>query len=65
MFSAQKNRLFEMVLLCTHNICFGLEIRKNIFSLHILIKGLTVISLLCCFYFSVPEPMVPLRDQGK
>ena len=27
---AQKNRLIEMVLLSTHNICFGLEIRKKI-----------------------------------
>ena len=25
---AQKNRLIETVLLSTHNICFGLEIRK-------------------------------------
>ena len=25
---AQKNRLFETVLLTTHNICFGWEIRK-------------------------------------
>ena len=33
---AQKNRLIETVLLSTHNICFGWEIRKIIFSyLHI------------------------------
>ena len=25
---AQKNRLIERVLLSTHNICFGWEIRK-------------------------------------
>ena len=25
---AHKNRLIEMVLLSTHNICFGSEIRK-------------------------------------
>ena len=25
---AQENRLIETVLLSTHNICFGLEIRK-------------------------------------
>ena len=28
---AQKNHLIEMVLLSTHNICFGLEIRKLFF----------------------------------
>ena len=27
-FGAQKNRLNETVLLCTHNICYGWEIRK-------------------------------------
>ena len=27
-FGAQKNRLIETVLLRTHNICFGGEIRK-------------------------------------
>ena len=27
---AQKNRLIETVLLSTHNICFGLEMRKLI-----------------------------------
>ena len=26
---AQKNRLIETVLLSTHNICFGWEIRKK------------------------------------
>ena len=26
--SAQKNRLIETVLLSTHNLCFGREIRK-------------------------------------
>ena len=29
---AQKNHLIETVLLSTHNICFGLEIRKMIFT---------------------------------
>ena len=28
---AQKNRLIETVLLSTHNICFGWEIRKLFF----------------------------------
>ena len=31
-FGAQKNRLIETVLLSTHNICFGSEIRKIIFA---------------------------------
>ena len=30
-FGAQKNRLSEVVLLSTHNICFGWEIRKIMF----------------------------------
>ena len=29
---AQKNRLIETVLLRTHNICFGLEIKKIVFQ---------------------------------
>ena len=37
---AQKNRLIETVLLSTHNICFGGEMRKNIFYYTILSKGL-------------------------
>ena len=32
---AQKNCLIEMVLLSTHKICFGWEIRKIIFSMHV------------------------------
>ena len=31
-FSAQKKCLFETVLLSTHNICFGCEIKKNSFQ---------------------------------
>ena len=31
---AQKNRLIETILLSTHNICFGLEIRKLFFVTH-------------------------------
>ena len=34
---AQKNRLIETILLSTHNICFGREIRKNNFQLNTLI----------------------------
>ena len=37
---AQKNRLIEMVLLSTHNICFGLEIRKIIFKYTLLSGGM-------------------------
>ena len=29
---AQKNRLIETVLLSTHNICFGREIKKIVFQ---------------------------------
>ena len=29
---AQKNRLIETVLLSTHNICFGSEIKKIVFQ---------------------------------
>ena len=40
-FGAQKNRLMEMVLLSTHNICFGLG-NKNFFfcCFALLTKGL-------------------------
>ena len=37
---AQKNRLIETVLLSTHNICFGWEIRKILFRYTLLTKGL-------------------------
>ena len=38
---AQKNRFNETVLLSTHNICFGREIRKFIFDyITFKIKGL-------------------------
>ena len=36
----QKNRLIETVLLSTHNICFGLEIRKLNFWYTLLTKVL-------------------------
>ena len=36
---AQKNRLIETDLLSTHNICFGLEIRKLNFDYAPLFKG--------------------------
>ena len=37
---AQKNCLIETVLLSTHNICFGGEIRKIIFQYALLSGGL-------------------------
>ena len=37
---AQKNRLIETVLLSTHNICFGCEIRKIFFCYALLTEGL-------------------------
>ena len=33
---AQKNHIIETVLLSTHNICFGWEIRKLFFLVHTL-----------------------------
>ena len=37
---AQKNHLIETVLLSTHNICFGWEIRKIIFHYALLTRGM-------------------------
>ena len=37
---AQKNRVIETVLLSTHNICFGWEIRKLFSWYALLTKGL-------------------------
>ena len=48
---AQKNRLIEMVLLSTHNICFGLEIRKLLFGYALLTKGLRKINFFQKNYF--------------
>ena len=39
---AQKIYLIETVLLSTHNICFGWEIRKIIFSYTLLSGGLVL-----------------------
>ena len=39
-FGCSKERLTEKVLLSTHNICFGLEIRKIIFQYTLLSGGL-------------------------
>ena len=40
---AQNSRLSEMVLLSTHNICFGLEIRKLNFRYALLTKVLGIV----------------------
>ena len=40
----QKNRLIETVLLSTLNICFGWEIRKNIFKYILLAGGLAQVN---------------------
>ena len=42
----KKNRLIETVLLSTHNICFGWEIRKLICNYSYLSEGLLYKSLL-------------------
>ena len=44
---AQKNRLIKTVLLSTHNICFGWEIRKIIFSYSLLSGGLLLHMQIC------------------
>ena len=46
---AQKNRLIETVLLSTHNVCFGWEIRKMIFQIAPR-KKLLLTQLLKAFY---------------
>ena len=40
---APKNHLIEMFLLITHNICFGLEIRKLNFCYTLLTKVLVLV----------------------
>ena len=44
---AQKNRLIETVLLSTHNICFGWEIRKLNLRYALLTKVLSPNKLFC------------------
>ena len=41
---ASKNRLNETVLLCTHNICFGWEIRQITFNYALLPRNLATSS---------------------
>ena len=62
---AQKNRLIETVLLSTHNICFGWEIRKLVFCYAFLTKGLQcyVFTLNCVF--CVNFRYVSLSDNEK
>ena len=40
---AQKNRLIDTVLLSTHDICFGWEIRKLVFRYALFTKVLILI----------------------
>ena len=42
MLDAQKNRFIETVLLSTHNICFGLEIKKIVLQYTLLSGGLFI-----------------------
>ena len=44
---AQKNCLIKTVLLSTHNICFGGEVRKIFFKYTILSRGLHVLLKTC------------------
>ena len=44
---AQKNRLLKTVLLTTHNICFGLEIRKMILKYALLSEGMVSVRAIC------------------
>ena len=73
---AQKKRLIETVLLSTHNICFGWEIRKLFFCYKLLTKVLLSISLNMCFECSkelshwdssleYPQHMYWLRNKKK
>ena len=43
---AQKNGLFETVLLSTHYICFDSEIKKLIFNISLLSKDLSSLKAL-------------------
>ena len=52
---AQKNRLIETVLLCTHNICFGWEMKKLNFRYALLTQVLELSSQLIwiCWSFQI------------
>ena len=54
-FGCSKNRLIETVLLSTHNICFGLEIRKIIFSCALLSDGLTQVDAIQFAWSMLPQ----------
>ena len=60
---AKKNRLIETVLLSTHNICFGLEIKKYIwYTLLTKVLSYDKSDFLLCF--SITERAVePLKAQ--
>ena len=55
---AEKNRLIEMVILSTHNICFGKEIRKIIIKYKFLSGGIGIhmlIGVFSCLIWSSPR----------
>ena len=51
-FGAQKNHLIEMVLLSTHNICLGSEIRQKNFS-YTLLSGVLSLNAYSPFLFEI------------
>ena len=60
----QKNRLIEMLLLSSHNICFGGEVRKSILDYALLSEGLTSVF---SYYDKHPGDapiLIPLCDWG-
>ena len=59
-FGAQKNCLIETILLSTHNICFGREIRKIIFNYTLLFGGPES----HCFVF-LSKALYPLLSTGS
>ena len=69
--SAQKNRLIETVLLSTHNICFGREIRKIVFCYALLSGGLDMYNSFlvsndfCCLLNVVPDLDPSIVTGGK
>ena len=52
-FGAQNNRLIEAVLLSTHNICIGWEMKKIIFEYALLTGGLKLLLLEYFFWFDI------------
>ena len=59
---AQKNRLIETVLLSTHNICFGLEIKKIIFQYTLLSGGLVYTCITLPIINNLTECVVSIKE---